>query len=262
MEIKFLIGTSGWQYSDWQKNFYPKNLKKENWLSFYSKKFLTIEVNTCFYHLTKKTTFQKWKKITGKDFLFAIKLYRYFTHLKRLKINKEVLEILKITLDNISVLEKNLGPILIQLPPNLKFNEKLLKNFLENLFSLSKIFFKKSPLFSIELRNNSWFQEKTYKILKKYKVAFCISDSPKWETKVIKTTNWVYLRFHGKPILFSSLYSKKELKKWAKEIKVLKPKKAFVYFNNDNQGHAVKNAFDFKSLVNPARRDGLSNEVK
>jgi uncharacterized protein YecE (DUF72 family) len=169
--MKLYIGTSGWQYSHWRGKFYPEDLPSKDFLKFYSKYFNTVEVNTSFYHFTKKSTFEKWvtqintdferintdknyqrinsdsKRIkTDKDdphksvsnphksadFLFSIKLHRFFTHFRKLKLNKDDKRILKETIESYKVLGKNLGPILIQLPPSLKKDLRVLEKFLKN----------------------------------------------------------------------------------------------------------------------------------
>ncbi len=242
--MKIYIGTSGWQYYHWYGKFYPQNLKSKDFLKFYAQKFNTVEVNTSFYHFTKEKTFKNWLEIVKdkKEFLFSIKLHRLFTHFRRLKLNKEDQRILKETIEGYKVLGKKLGVVLIQLPPGLKKDLDLLKEFLENL----KIF--KKIKFAIEFRNKSWLDKEVYQILKKNKIAFVISDSPRWPTDIVKTTDFVYIRFHGKPKLFASKYSKEELKNYAEKIKKLKPKILFAYFNNDFEGYAVEDALYFKSL--------------
>jgi len=292
--MKIYIGTSGWQYYHWKGKFYPEDLPSKDFLKFYSKYFNTVEVNTSFYHFTKKSTFEKWitqintdferintdknykrinsdsKRIkTDKDnlhksvldprksagFLFSIKLHRLFTHFRKLKLNKDDKRILKETIETYKVLGKNLGPILIQLPPSLKKDLKVLGKFLKNFESRgltrmkTRINADKIPLkLAIEFRHKSWLDKETYDFLKKKKVTFVISDSPRWPTDIVKTTDFVYIRFHGKPKLFASKYEKEELQRYAKEIKKLKPKILFAYFNNDAEGYAVEDALEFQKL--------------
>jgi uncharacterized protein YecE (DUF72 family) len=245
--MKLYIGTSGWQYYHWKGKFYPENLKSENFLTFYSKHFNSVEINTSFYHFTKDQTFKRWKSQVGENFLFSLKLNRFFTHFRRLKLKKDDVEILKDTLDSYKFLGKNLGVILVQLPPSLKKDIKLLNDFIKNFKKSSG---NKATKIAIEFRNRTWLTPDVYKILKKHKISFCISDSPKWNTEIIKTSDFVYLRFHGRPILFASKYEKNYLKEYAKNIKKLKPKFLFAYFNNDIQGYAVENAMEFKKFFN------------
>jgi uncharacterized protein YecE (DUF72 family) len=237
--MKIYVGTSGWQYYHWKGKFYPEDLHSKDFLKFYAKYFNTVEVNTSFYHFTKKSTFEKWKKEINKNFLFSIKLHRLFTHFRKLKLNKDDKRILKETIESYKVLGKNLGPILIQLPPSLKKDLKVLEKFLKNFKNLK---------LAIEFRHKSWLDKETYNFLKKKRVAFVISDSPRWPTDIVKTADFVYIRFHGKPKLFASKYEKEELQRYAKEIKKLKSKTLFAYFNNDAEGYAVEDALEFQKL--------------
>lgn len=243
--MKTYIGTSGWQYYHWKEKFYPENLSSKNWLNFYAKNFKTVEINTSFYHFTKIETFEKWKDQVPKNFLFSIKLHRLFTHFRRLKLNKDDKRILKETIESYKVLGKNLGIILIQLPPGLKKNLKLLKNFVKLIRSIDK-----KLKYAIEFRHKSWLDKEVYQFLRENNIAFVISDSPRWPTEIVKTADFVYVRFHGKPKLFASKYEKEELKKYADKIKKLKPKTLFAYFNNDFEGYAIEDAFEFKKFFN------------
>ncbi|GIW66971.1 MAG: hypothetical protein KatS3mg095_0869 [Candidatus Parcubacteria bacterium] len=298
--MRVYIGTSGWQYHDWKNKFYPENLPSKDFLKFYSKHFKTVEINTSFYHLTKKSTFEKWYQESNKSFLFSVKLYRLFTHLRKLKLKKEDEKILKTFCENVSALKEKLGPILIQLPPSFK-NKEALEKFIKTFKKIFKrelmrilnhegfrtmnrtpFWFMASrelvrtnisfssqksasslrksesslrrsawnPLIAVEIRNKNLLNQDVYNFFKKEKIIFVISDSPRWPTEIIKTTDTVYVRFHGKPILFASKYSTQELKGYAEKIKTLKPKILFAYFNNDAEGYAVDNALEFKKFFN------------
>lgn len=244
--MKLYLGTSGWQYYHWQGNFYPQGLKSKNFLKFYSQHFNTVEVNTTFYHFTKKSTFKNWLNQVPRNFLFSLKLHRLFTHFRRLRLNSNDQILIKQTIKNYQTLGRNLKVVLIQLPPSLKEDLSLLQNFCQQLRPKNK----RSLRFAIEFRHSSWLNENVYRILKKNEIAFVISDSPRWPTDIIKTTDFIYIRFHGKPKLFASLYSQKELKEWIAKLKNLKPRQMYVYFNNDFEGYAIKNAFEFRQLVN------------
>ena len=245
--MKIFIGTSGWQYYHWYQKFYPKKLKPKDFLSFYSKKFNCVEVNTSFYHFTKKETFEKWKREVPENFLFAVKLNRLFTHLRKLKFEKGDRKLLENFFNSVKVLEKKLGPILIQLPPSFK-DEKTLKNFLKILKKISKKSFKK-VLFALEIRNKNLLNQKVFDFLKKEKIIFVISDSPKWETAFVKTAPEIYVRFHGKPKLFSSPYGKENLEILSQKILKLKPRTLFAFFNNDAEGHAIEDAMLLKRIL-------------
>lgn len=230
--MKLYIGTSSWQHEEMKGIFYPKDLPVKDWLAYYIKNFSTVEINTSFYRLKLASAYKEWVKKAPNNFIFAAKLFRFITHIKRLKIDEESLPVLQHDLENLSALDGNLGPILIQLPPGAKYNRERLEIFLKNLLLLSRQIFKRPPLFAIEFRHESWLNEEIYSLLKKNGIAFCISDSPDWPTAKIMTTDWVYVRFHGRPILFESLYPEKDLEQWAEDLLKLKPKKLFIYFNN------------------------------
>jgi len=247
---KVYIGTSGWVYPHWENIFYPETLPSKNKLKYFSRHFKTTEVNYSFYRLPRPATYQNWYSQTPGDFLFTVKASRFITHIKRLK---EVYPVWKVFIKNALNLKKKLGPILFQFPPNFKAideNIERLKDFLK-LIENSK--FQSSGFkirFAFEFRHKTWCQEKIYKILKKYNTAWVIADSPHYPKAEILTADFVYIRMHGSKILFSSKYTKKELKDLAKKIKRWsKNKDIFVYFNNDAYGHAIENARTLRGFL-------------
>jgi uncharacterized protein YecE (DUF72 family) len=246
--MKAYVGTSGWQYKHWNARFFPEDLPKKDWLKYLSSKFKTVEVNTTFYHMARVTTFQKWAKEVPRDFLFTLKFYRRFTHIKKLNFDKEELDILKAFIVNGSELGKKLGPILIQFPPSFKKNLEKLEYLLIQIRKIERKNKLKLRL-ACEFRHISWFNEETYEFLRKHKVAFVITNSPAWPSKVIKTADFVYMRFHGRTKLFASNYTKEELKDWAKILKSLKAKEIFAYFNNDANAYAADNALYLQKLM-------------
>lgn len=246
--MKAYVGTSGWQYKHWNARFFPEDLPKKDWLRYLSSKFKTVEVNTTFYHMAKVSTFEKWKKETPTGFLFTLKFYRLFTHFKKLSLDKEDLETLKEFIENGSKLGRKLGPILIQFPPSFRINLDKLEFFLEQIRKIEKKNKIKLRL-ACEFRHASWFKDEVYDFMRKHRVAFVITNSPAWPSKVIKTCDFVYMRFHGRTKLFVSNYTEKELREWAKILKELKPKELFCYFNNDANAYAADNALYLKKLL-------------
>ncbi len=245
---KLYIGTSGWIYPHWDAVFYPLNLPSKGKLKYFSKYFKTTEINYSFYHLPSRTTFERWYQETPPDFVFSLKASRYLTHIKRLKgIKKAWSSFLK----NALFLKEKLGPVLFQLPPSFKNNQENFKRLNE---FLKFIFTKKSRQklkFCFEFRHQSWCQEKIYQLLKKYKMAWVIADSPAWPKAEKVTAPFVYFRMHGSKILFSSNYTNKELKTLAQKIKnyLKRNLEVYIYFNNDSQGFAVKNAKELKNIL-------------
>ena len=236
MEIR--IGTSGWNYPHWKDVFYPKDLPRGKWLEFYSKHFDTVELNATFYRLPSEKTFQNWYKRTPSEFIWSVKASKFITHTKRLK---DVQDALIRFYNSISPLKEKCGPILFQLPPSLNFEKDLLEDFCKLL--------DPSYRYTLEVRHKSWIDDKVFETLKKYNIAFCISDSagryPYYEAV---TSAFVYLRLHGSRKLYASEYSDEEIAAWAK--KILKwERDAYIYFDNDFNAYAIKNAKQLKEVL-------------
>jgi uncharacterized protein YecE (DUF72 family) len=120
------IGTSGWHYDHWRGPFYPEDLTKEDFLKYYKSQFHTVEINNTFYQLPEKKTLEAWRNTVHSGFIFSVKGSRHITHIKKLKDPKKPVSTF---LRRIEVLEKNLGPILFQLPPRWRFNPDRLELF-------------------------------------------------------------------------------------------------------------------------------------
>lgn len=246
--MQIYIGTSGWQYKHWINRFYPKELRQKDWLRFIAARFNTVEINNSFYNLPPKESFERWKgKVRGKKFVFSVKLYRLFTHYKRLNLDAQALRRLNDFISNYSVLGSKAGPLLVQLPPGMRQDLQILQKFLLQLRKIAK---KHSRVLKIalELRHISWFNEQTYNFLRRNKIALVISDSPRWPMRILKTADFVYVRLHGSTKLYASDYTNAELFEWWQKIKELKAKAAYIYFDNDSHAYAVKNAKHMQNL--------------
>jgi len=230
---EYFIGTSGWHYDDWQGLFYPRYLSKSRWLEFYAQHFHTVELNNSFYRLPSEKAFANWRKGSPEGFIFAVKVSRFITHIKRLKTASEPL---RNFLERADLLKDKLGPLLYQLPPNMKRDNERLEAFLSILPRRYRHVF--------EFRHESWFDDDIFKILKKYNTGFCIFDMPGLTSPAMATADFAYVRFHGSAGLYFSSYSDKELATWAKRIANLSqnPKEVYIYFNNDIAGYAIDNA--------------------
>jgi uncharacterized protein YecE (DUF72 family) len=230
---QYYIGTSGWHYDDWRGRFYPEKLPKEKWLEFYARHFSTLELNNPFYHLPSEKAFTNWYESSPPDFIFAVKVSRFITHIKRLK---DCDEPVSNFMSRVTLLKEKLGPLLYQLPPGLHRDDERLIAFLKILPS--------KLTHAIEFRHPSWFKKDVYAILRKYHVGFCVFDMPKLTSPIITTADFAYVRFHGSEGLYSSRYTDKEMSDWAKKIKRLAKKleAVYIYFNNDMSGYALENA--------------------
>lgn len=229
--MEYFIGTSGWVYPHWRGVFYPPELPQSKWLDFYTSKFRTVEINNSFYRLPSEEAFKGWRKNAPDGFVFAVKANRFITHIKRLKNADEPLERF---LSRATLLGEKLGPVLYQLPPNMKRNDETLESFLKLLPpGIQHVF---------EFRHPSWFDERVFELLRRYNAGFCIFDMPGFTTPLVATADFAYIRFHGSAILYGGCYTDEELSSWAERIKGLEVKRVYIYFNNDMEGYAVMNA--------------------
>jgi len=227
------IGTSGFHYEHWIKRFYPQGLSKDKWLNFYARHFDTVELNNTFYRQPKDSTFERWRKLSPKDFLYTVKANRFITHIKRLKEAEESLERFWASA---YILKEKLGPVLFQLPPNYHKDIDRLEGFLKLLPR------KRQSVF--EFRHKSWFSDDTFELLKKYNIAFCVHDMEVIETPRVVTADFIYVRFHGIGGRYAGNYPDSKLKDWAGWLKehLGKVHSVYAYFNNDTNAYAVYNA--------------------
>lgn len=240
---RIFLGTSGYSYQDWKGVFYPKDVKPNEWLEYYAKFFGTVELNVTFYRLPKTSVFSGWYKRTPKNFRFAVKGSRFITHIKKLKSCNGPL---KLFFSRIKALKEKLGVVLWQLPPSFKADSKRLQSFLK---SLKKY---KHTRHVFEFRNETWFREDIFRILRNGGVSLCSADWPTFCNDIHIMADFLYLRRHGQGAkLYDGCYTKRQLEKDAKIIKkYLKEKKdVYIYFNNDMHGYAVKNAKELKKYL-------------
>jgi uncharacterized protein YecE (DUF72 family) len=231
-----LIGTSGWQYADWKGRFYPPGLAQRQWLTHYAEHFETVEVNNAFYRLPEPETFTRWRESTPDGFVFSIKASRYLTHVRRLRDPAEPVERL---VHRARLLGDRLGPVLLQLPPNLRADLPALRATLESFPSGLRVAF--------EPRHDSWHTEATFELLESFGAAFCLSDLAGRRGPLRRTAGWGYLRLHGGRASPPPCYGRAALGTWAGRLADLwgVHDDVYVYFNNDRVGCAVRDAHRF-----------------
>ena len=243
--MALLVGTSGWQYRDWRSTFYPEGLPQARWLEHYAERFQTVEVNNAFYRLPEGSTFEGWAERTPPDFVIGVKASRYLTHVKRLR---DPAEPVARFCDRASRLGPKLGPVLVQLPPNLGIQLDALDDTLGR--------FPPGWRVAVELRHDSWFVDATFDLLRSHGAAFCLADSPKRRTPVERTAEWGYVRFHEGRASPSPCYGERALDTWARTLaRLYRPgEEVFAFFNNDPKGCAVRDA---RVFARAASRHGL-----
>lgn len=241
---KIHIGTSGWSYKDWKGLYYPENMKSTDWLNFYAKQFDITEINTRLYHLPKKQTVVNWTEKVPDNFRFCPKISRYITHIKRLKDSEESLEKF---FDVFEPMKNKMGPVLVQLPPSLKFDATVAEHF----FKVLKHDYREYE-FAFEVRHETWLHNDSLDLMAKYDIAFVVSQSGVgFPYSEMVTSKNIYIRFHGPEQLYASLYTDEMLqsfadkfKKWIKEGHII-----WVFFNNDFYGYAIQNAETLKKIM-------------
>lgn len=231
------IGTSGWVYPHWKGPFYPRDLREKDWLAYYAARFPTVEINNSFYRLPAEQTFRKWRAQAPRGFCYAVKASRYITHLKRLKDPKEPVELFW---SRARVLGDTLGPVLFQLPPRFPADPARLEAFLATL--------PREMQAAVEFRDLSWETDEVFRLLDHAKAAFVYADRPGARIPEIVTGGWAYIRFHQGARTHPG-YPAKKLARWADRIAHLDAKDAYVYFNNDTLGAALKDADRLREML-------------
>jgi uncharacterized protein YecE (DUF72 family) len=231
------VGTSGWQYASWRGRFYPKDVPQRAWLEHYATRFPVVEVNNSFYMLPKEATFDRWRAITPRGFVFVVKASRYITHIRRLRDAKDSVDLFW---SRATRLREKLGPVLFQLPPNFRADPPLLKEFLAILPTGMR------PAF--EFRDDSWSDDRVFDLLDRAAAAWVLADRPGWRVPLVVTGGWSYLRFHqGRPT--HPAYSRRKLRTWAERIAGLPAEDAYAFFNNDERAAAPADALALMDLL-------------
>lgn len=239
--IKWYIGCSGFYYKHWKGIFYPDDLPQKKWFSFYCEHFNTLELNVTFYRFPQLSFLQTWYQKSPSTFRFAVKAPRAVTHYKKFNDAEKLISDFYNTIQE--GLQEKLGCVLFQMPPRFDYSEERLQKIISGVnHSFTNV---------IEFRHVSWWNDKVYNALAENKISFCGMSHPELPDNIIQNTSVLYYRMHGVPHLYQSLYKISTLKNIINEIEIShKTKKAFIYFNNDIDVSAVKNAREMIELVN------------
>lgn len=236
-ESELRIGTSGYQYDHWRGRFYPPDLPKRLWFDRYARHFDTVEINHMFYHLPSAETFDHWRAQAPAGFRYALKFSRYGSHIKRLKDPEGPLGRF---VELAGRLKSFLGPVLVQLPPDFKLDVERLDRFLEVA--------PRRIRWAVEFRHPSWLCQEVFALLEAHGAMLCVHDLiPDHPARV--TGNAAYLRLHGQR--YGGSYSPQHLAAQARRIRRWRAAghDVWVYFNNDERGHAVANALALKRYL-------------
>jgi len=230
--MNLYAGTSGFSYKEWKGHFYPEKIAPDQMLNFYSTNLPAVEINNTFYRLPRREMLEGWAAQVPPDFRFAVKASQKITHMKRLR-NAE--EETKYLMDIVGVMEKKLGVVFFQLPPNFKKDVDRLGAFLESLPDHIPV--------AWEFRHATWFDDEVYELLRKHDAALCLADADdELEVPLVSTASWGYLSLRRPD------YATDELQQWHKWIREQKWKDAFVFFKHEEAGAGPKMAMEFLGL--------------
>jgi uncharacterized protein YecE (DUF72 family) len=245
------LGTIGFSYKEWLGGFYPPGLSQRDYLLYYSKIFNAVELDTSFHSIPRKAAVLSWNSSTPPDFKICLKTPRVITHEMRL-VNTESL--MAEFIEAIQPLQEKNGPIIIQLPPNFRYEKySLLAEFLATLPAGNR--------YAVEFRHASWYNEKTAQLLMDHQVCWVTIDFPNIPRKIIPTTDFLYFRWIGiNGMYHHHSYERADktdqLKYWLGLLQEVKPAVPIIFgfFNNDYTGFAAGTCKRFKLLA------GISDE--
>jgi uncharacterized protein YecE (DUF72 family) len=231
--MNLYVGTSGYSYKEWKGTFYPKDLPEKRMLHYYGERFRTVEINNTFYRMPRVTVLEAWAAEVPTDFKFVLKASQRITHIQRLTDAGDSVSYL---LDVVAALKEKLGPLLFQLPPNLRKDVPRLRDFLALLPPQRRVAF--------EFRHQSWFDEEVFGLLHEHRAALCIAEAEgDLDVPFVATADWGYLRLRRPD------YDDAELWTWANRVREQAWRDAFVFFKHEDEGKGPQMANRFVELA-------------
>jgi uncharacterized protein YecE (DUF72 family) len=230
--MRTFVGTSGYSYPAWKGSFYPPDLPAAQMLRFYAGCFSAVEINNTFYRMPRAAMLASWSEQVPDGFRFALKASQQITHRKRLK---DAAEPLAFFLQTATTLGDRLGPVLFQLPPNLKKDLPRLQDFLALLPPACHAAF--------EFRHESWFADEVLAALSSARAALCIAEDEALATPHVATTDWGYLRLRREE------YGPGGIQQWADEIGRQPWTEAFVFFKHEEEARGPAFAGELSKIL-------------
>ncbi len=226
--MNVLTGTSGFAYKEWKGSFYPEDLKGDDMLRYYAERLPAVEINNTFYRMPKESVLEGWASQVPESFRFVLKASRQITHMKRLK---EVDEPVEYLLSKAAALGRRLGPLLFQLPPNLKKDLPRLEAFLGLVHEPYRV--------ALDFRSETWFGDDVFDALRAHGAALCIEDGDELSAPRVATAPWGYLRLRRPD------YDTAALDDWAAWVRAQAWDDAFVFFKHEEAGTGPRLAAEF-----------------
>ena len=226
------IGCSGWFYWHLKGSFYPTQMPTKEWFSHYAEHFTTVELNAPFYSWPTVATVESWRKqAEGRDMIYTVKVSELITHIRKLEGTETMVRDFGYIADLLGPL---MGCFLFQLPPSYHYSRERLQEIVGQLDPTRRNV--------IEFRHKSWWNDEVYAAFEKAGAIFCSCSGPHLPDELVKTSDEIYVRFHGVDRWYRHDYSHDELTVWADRIRAARAERGWIYFNNDHDGYAIKNA--------------------
>ncbi|WP_245331381.1 DUF72 domain-containing protein [Mesorhizobium sophorae] len=239
LQASAYVGCSGWFYWKWRGQFYPTDLPTSQWFNYYAKRFDTVEINASFYSWPTVTNVKSWLRQPGKSsFVYTVKVCELITHIKRFQGTKTLVKDFGMMAD---ILGERMGCFLFQLPPSYHFTKSRLNGILSQLDPARRNV--------VEFRHASWWNETVYSAFRNTGTIFCSCSGPRLPDVLVRTAEDVYVRLHGPERWYRHDYTRDELSGWADKIRASGARRAWVYFNNDYEGFAPRNALAMRRLL-------------
>jgi len=217
--MRLIAGASGYSFKEWIGPFYPPGTKPEGMLAYYCARLPTVEINNTFYRMPAAAMLANWASTAPEGFRFAIKASRRITHVSRLKADSAA-DSVAYLYANLAALGAKRGPVLFQLPPNLKKDLARLTDFVQLL--------PEGHCAAFEFRNETWFCNEVYDALRSAGAALCLSErEDNAPPPLVETARWGYIR------LRLETYSEDDLRHWAARLGATGWNEAFVYFMHE-----------------------------
>jgi len=234
----FEIGCSGWYYWHWNGTFYPSNLPRREWFPHYQQTFRTVELNAPFYSWPTLATVKTWVRQANDAFVYTVKVCELITHIRRFEGTEDLVRDFGYIAE---LLGDHMGCFLFQLPPSVRYTTETLDLILRQLDPRRRNV--------VEFRHKSWWDDTVFRKFEAAGIIFCSTSGPRLPDQLVKTSDDVYVRFHGIKQWYRHDYSDRELLEWVGRIKASGAKRVWAYFNNDRDANAVKNAKTFCQLL-------------
>ena len=230
--MKVRVGTSGFAYKEWKGSFYPEDIKAKDMLRYYATQLQSVEINNTFYRMPSEGVLREWAEQVPDGFTFVLKAPQLITHRKRLK---EVESPAALFFERAGALGPRLGPLLFQLPPNLKKDMARLTTFLAQVSEDRRV--------ALEVRHESWYDDEVYAALRAHDVALCVADTDEAATRFEATAGWGYLRLRRVE------YAAADLQAWCARIASQPWRDAFVFFKHEDEGKGPQFARRFIDIA-------------